>query len=136
MRKVLLLGAGKIGRMIARFLTTSNEYEVLVGDADPRSLERIREQSGVETIELDAGDAKQLAAAMRGRTAVISALNYLNNPVVAQAALEAGISYFDLTEDLATTGQVGESPRRPERGRSSCRSAGWRRASCRSSPSI
>jgi saccharopine dehydrogenase-like NADP-dependent oxidoreductase len=106
MRKVLLLGAGKIGRMIARFLATSNDYEVLVGDADPRSLERIREQSHVETLELDAGDARQIAAALRGCSAVVSALNYVNNPLVAQAALEAGVSYFDLTEDLATTGHV------------------------------
>ena len=34
MHHVLLLGAGKIGRMIARFLVDSGDYEVTVGDAD------------------------------------------------------------------------------------------------------
>src|SRR5260221_1483186 len=43
---------------------------------------------------------------MRGRDAVISALNYINNPTVAQAALAAGLSYFDLTEDIRTTQAV------------------------------
>lgn len=106
MRKVLLLGAGKIGRMIARFLTTSKDYDVLVGDADPYSLARVREQSQVETVEVNADDSEDLAAALRGREAVISALSYRHNPAVAQAALASGASYFDLTEDIATTSCV------------------------------
>ena len=108
MRKVLLLGAGKIGRMIARFLVNSNDYDVLVGDTDAASLERIRGQSSVETVLLDASNAQQIVAAMRGRQAVISALNYVNNPLVAQSALDAGLSYFDLTEDIDTTRRVKE----------------------------
>jgi saccharopine dehydrogenase-like NADP-dependent oxidoreductase len=108
MRKVLLLGAGKIGRMIARFLVSSNDYDVLVGDVDARSLERMRTQIDVKTMLLDAGDPGQLAAALGGRAAVISALNYVNNPIVAHAALRAGASYFDLTEDIETTRRVME----------------------------
>jgi saccharopine dehydrogenase-like NADP-dependent oxidoreductase len=106
MRKVLLLGAGKIGRMIARFLTASKDYDVLVGDTDSYALARLREQSRVETIELNAADRDELAAALRGRDVVISALSYAHNPTVAEAALAAGTSYFDLTEDIATTDQV------------------------------
>jgi saccharopine dehydrogenase-like NADP-dependent oxidoreductase len=106
MRKVLLLGAGKIGRMIARFLSTSGDYEVLVGDAEPASLERIRAVADVETLQIDAASPAELIAAMRSRDAVISALNYVNNPTVAEAALQTGASYFDLTEDVATTRRV------------------------------
>jgi saccharopine dehydrogenase-like NADP-dependent oxidoreductase len=106
MTKVLLLGAGKIGRMIARLLATTKDYQVRVGDADPSALERLREQTDVETLLVDAGDAEQLAAAVAGQRVVISALSYLHNPVVAQAALRAGASYFDLTEDIATTRRV------------------------------
>jgi saccharopine dehydrogenase-like NADP-dependent oxidoreductase len=108
MRKVLLLGAGKIGRMIARLLSASEDYDVLVGDADPQALGRIGKQSKVETLLVDAGDPEQLAQALKGRDAVISALSYLHNPVVAHAALVAGVSYFDLTEDIATTRRVRE----------------------------
>ncbi len=106
MHEVLLLGAGKIGRMIARFLAGSGDYDVLVGDVDAASLARIHAQSGVETVQFDAGDSRQLAKAIRGRRAVISALTYVSNPLVAQTALEHGASYFDLTEDVDTTHRV------------------------------
>jgi saccharopine dehydrogenase-like NADP-dependent oxidoreductase len=108
MRKVLLLGAGKIGRMIAKLLATSGDYHVLVGDWDLHSLERVRAQSGVDTVRLDAADRPEIASALRGCGAVISALSFHHNPAVAQAALEAGVSYFDLTEDIATTDRVTE----------------------------
>jgi saccharopine dehydrogenase-like NADP-dependent oxidoreductase len=45
---------------------------------------------------------------MRDRSVVISALSFRFNPLIARAALESGCSYFDLTEDIATTGQVRE----------------------------
>ncbi len=60
MRKVLLLGAGKIGRMIAKFLSSCGDYDVLVGDDEPAALARIRDQSKVETVEVDAADPGQL----------------------------------------------------------------------------
>src|SRR5687767_8148224 len=43
---------------------------------------------------------------MKGRQSVLSALNFSLNPGVARAALDAGLSYFDLTEDVATTKMV------------------------------
>ena len=35
MHKVLLLGAGKIGQMIATFLAEAGDYRLRVGDVDP-----------------------------------------------------------------------------------------------------
>jgi saccharopine dehydrogenase-like NADP-dependent oxidoreductase len=43
---------------------------------------------------------------MQGRQAVVSALSFALNPGVAQAALDAGLSYFDLTEDRETTAAI------------------------------
>ena len=48
MHRVLLLGAGKIGRMIARFLMDSGDYDVLVGDVSESALERIAKLTGAE----------------------------------------------------------------------------------------
>jgi saccharopine dehydrogenase-like NADP-dependent oxidoreductase len=104
--RVLLLGAGKIGRMIARFMMDSGDYAVTVGDHSPALLDRIRQLSGAETNCLDARDAAQLSDAMREVDAVISALSFQFNPNVARAALDAGVSYFDLTEDVATSDEV------------------------------
>jgi saccharopine dehydrogenase-like NADP-dependent oxidoreductase len=106
MHKILLLGAGKIGRMIAKLLSATGGYDVLVADCDEELLSRVAQQSGVDTRQLDVENAQQLAEAITGRQAVISALSYRFNPGVAQAALEAGASYFDLTEDIETTRRV------------------------------
>lgn len=107
MRRVLLLGAGKIGRMIARLLAASGDYDVVLGDIDPPALERADHQ-GVRTKLVNARCPCELAAAMADRDCVVSALSYHFNAVVAQAALDAGISYFDLTEDIETTRRVRE----------------------------
>jgi saccharopine dehydrogenase-like NADP-dependent oxidoreductase len=103
MNRVLLLGAGKIGGAIARFLTHTGDYDVLVGDSDSAALKRLADSAGVSTITLSAGDGAALRSAMHGRQAVVSALSFALNPSVAAAALDAGLSYFDLTEDRETT---------------------------------
>ncbi len=105
MHKVLLLGAGKIGRMIALVLAESGDYDVLVADADPTAAERMG-RYGLTTIPLQADKPNQLLAAMQHRETVISALSFHHNPLIAEVALEAGCSYFDLTEDRETTACV------------------------------
>src|SRR5262245_21983339 len=61
---VLLLGAGKIGRMIATFLGKTGKYQVTVADADPSALLRFAAVNGLQTLPLDVSDRGQLAAAM------------------------------------------------------------------------
>ncbi|NOY29280.1 MAG: NAD(P)H-binding protein, partial [Planctomycetes bacterium] len=102
MHRVLLLGAGKIGRTIARLLTDSGDYEVLVADADPKALDRLT----VRTKVVEATDRSQLKAAMGNCDSVISALSFQWNPLIAEVALQSGTSYFDLTEDVETTRRV------------------------------
>ncbi|MBL9163536.1 MAG: saccharopine dehydrogenase NADP-binding domain-containing protein [Planctomycetaceae bacterium] len=106
MHRVLLLGAGKIGRMIARLLVDAGDYDVLVGDSSPEALELIAVRIGVKTVAVDVESPAELASALAGRDTVISALSYYHNPRVAEAALAAGASYFDLTEDVETTRRV------------------------------
>jgi saccharopine dehydrogenase-like NADP-dependent oxidoreductase len=106
MHRVLLLGAGKIGRMIARFLMDSGDYSVLVGDVSESALDRIAKLTGAETRRIDASNPAELSAAMKGYDTVLSALSFYFNPTVAKAALESGLSYFDLTEDVATSDAV------------------------------
>ncbi len=111
MHRILLLGAGKIGRMIARLLVDTGDYSVTVADADTSALERIAQRDGVSTQQistqqLDASDRKQLLKLMSDCNSVISALSFRFNPLIAEVALEAGASYFDLTEDVETTRRV------------------------------
>jgi saccharopine dehydrogenase-like NADP-dependent oxidoreductase len=102
--RVLLLGSGKIGRMIADLLSNTSDYAVTVADRDEAALARIAKKlPGVQTARVDADDYDGLVALLTGRDIVISALAYYHNLTVARAALACGASYFDLTEDVETT---------------------------------
>jgi saccharopine dehydrogenase-like NADP-dependent oxidoreductase len=116
MHRVLLLGAGKIGRMIARFLIDSGDYALVVGDVSESALDRVARLTGTATQRIDADSQAELAKAMRGVQTVVSALSFHHNPSVARAALDAGISYFDLTEDVATSDAVASIAAKAQTG--------------------
>ena len=116
MTDVLLLGAGKIGRMIATLLVRTGDYRVRVGDSSSAALSRLEQQLDVETMVVNADDGETLLESMDGAAAVVSALSYRQNPAGARAALEHGASYFDLTEDVATTRAVREVAARAKTG--------------------
>jgi len=107
-KDVLLLGAGKIGRAIGTFLGHSGDYRVVVADADGASLDRMRDIPNLTRQILDVTNREALLRAVAGTDAVLSALSFSFNPLVAEACLETGASYFDLTEDIATTHAVRE----------------------------
>jgi len=106
MHRVLLLGAGKIGRMIAKFLVDSGDYDVRVADYEQPALDRIKELTGASVAQVDASNRDQLRAVIQDRDSVISALSFRFNPLIAEVAVETGANYFDLTEDIETTRSV------------------------------
>ncbi|MEQ8210067.1 MAG: saccharopine dehydrogenase C-terminal domain-containing protein [Lacipirellulaceae bacterium] len=106
--KVTILGAGKIGGAVARILHHSGRYEVLVGDLSEQALERLKKETPVETAVVDVTKQDKVVKAISGSRAVLSACPFDQNEGIARAALEAGVSYFDLTEDVATTKAVRE----------------------------
>ena len=116
MYRILLLGAGKIGSAVAQFLSNTGDYDVLVGDADESSLSRLEAAAEVQTIPVSAADPRALRNAMKERQAVVSALSFALNPGVAQAALESGLSYFDLTEDRQTTAAIRRTAEHAQAG--------------------
>jgi saccharopine dehydrogenase-like NADP-dependent oxidoreductase len=108
-RKVLVLGAGKIGGAIVDLLHETGDYKITLADADAAflSLAAGGTQAGkAEARQIDVADHKALTALVRGHDAVLSALPFFLNPGVAEACAEAGAHYFDLTEDVATTRAV------------------------------
>jgi saccharopine dehydrogenase-like NADP-dependent oxidoreductase len=100
---VLLLGAGKIGGAMAKLLSASGDYDVLVCDVDDAALKRIANWAKVKTAKADVSNAAAIKKLMKGRKVAISACSFSLNPTIAAAAAEMGLSYFDLTEDVETT---------------------------------
>ena len=102
MRKVAVLGLGKIGKLAALLLHES-KFDVVGLDARvPREAVPFK----VETTDLS--DAANLGARFANVDAVLSCLPYHLNIGVADAAHAAGIHYFDLTEDVPTTRHIIE----------------------------
>ncbi len=120
LNNVLILGSGKIGRMIAKFLVDSGDYSVRIADADPASLKRLRSmtrpEDPIEVLQIDASSEPELQKAMQGMDGVVSALSYHFNPRVAEVAAQHGLHYFDLTEDVETTRAVRESAKGAKHG--------------------
>lgn len=101
MKKVMLVGGGKIGGAIASFLNGSGDYRVTVADRDADLLERLPE--GVERRRVMIDNPVAFAEAVAGHDIVLSATPYHLTVTVAEAARAAGAHYLDLTEDVDST---------------------------------
>ena len=102
---ICVIGAGKIGQMIATLLKGSPNYRVTVADHDLKALGEIS-RLGVSTKQIDAKDEAGMTEALTGFDAIISAAPFFLTPAIAAAAKAVGAHYFDLTEDVAATNAV------------------------------
>ena len=109
--KVLILGAGRVGGLVTCLLSTSGGYELDLASRRPETANKLIAKlklSNVTAHGVDAGDADALAGLMGSKPfdAVVSALPYHLNPLVADLAARFSINYFDLTEDVAVTRHI------------------------------
>jgi len=105
-KPIAIVGAGKIGTMICRFLLSCGEYRVTLIDASAEQLRRTPDESGLEKRVIDVADHASFTAALKGHFAVLSATPYFMTEQIAQAAVAAKVHYLDLTEDVASTACV------------------------------
>lgn len=105
-RKVLVVGAGRLGSAIIRRLQASASYVVSIADPHRDALQRNRE-IGVEGIELSGTQYLPiLKNAMQDVSAVICAAPDFVAVDVARAARECGCHYLDASENPATRSQI------------------------------
>jgi saccharopine dehydrogenase-like NADP-dependent oxidoreductase len=102
--------------MIAALLSASGDYELLCADVDEQRLGRVARPGRVSTVVLDVTQRSAVEAALEGRDAMISALSYRHNALLAEAAMSRGVSYFDLTEDVETSRRIRTIARGARRG--------------------
>lgn len=107
MRKIIILGCGRIGLRIAELLAGSGDYAVTVAD-------RTESQPDggivgpVARRQVDVRDPSALRQALAGQEMVVSACPYFLNIGIAEAARDCGTHYFDLTEDVETARAVAK----------------------------
>ena len=103
MKDIVIVGAGKIGSMIAELLAGSGDYHVTVIDRAQAQLDRLETARPVTRIAADITETQALRKILHGKFAVLSAAPYHATRLIAEAAKDAGAHYLDLTEDVAST---------------------------------
>jgi saccharopine dehydrogenase-like NADP-dependent oxidoreductase len=104
MFQVALCGAGKIGQAITALLASSGRYTIKVCDIDLERAQAVTAGiSSASAHKLDLSNDSSTKKILKGCQAVLSALPYQFNTQVASYAVELGIHYFDLTEDVQNT---------------------------------
>jgi saccharopine dehydrogenase-like NADP-dependent oxidoreductase len=111
MHRVLVLGAGKIGSLVACLLAESGRYEVHLGDLTLDAPKHLVEDLGLTRVtpcilDVRHPDAVSTYLSTHPVDAIVSSLPYFCNPTVAGLALTHQLHYFDLTEDVEVTNQV------------------------------
>ncbi|HLU46485.1 MAG TPA: saccharopine dehydrogenase C-terminal domain-containing protein [Planctomycetota bacterium] len=99
MRSIAVIGLGNVGSLVGTLLHESG-FDVRGIDAAPRA--DLPFPCDSMNIENDAA----LSQALGQVDAVVSCLPYLLNLRVARAAHQAGVHYFDLTEDVPTAQEI------------------------------
>jgi len=106
MKQIVIVGAGKIGSMIAQLLGESGDYVVTVVDRSQAQLERLETSATINRLAVDITQGDALRNILEGKFAVLSAAPYHATRTIAEAAKAAGAHYLDLTEDVASTRAV------------------------------
>jgi saccharopine dehydrogenase-like NADP-dependent oxidoreductase len=118
--RVLVLGAGWVGKSVAEMLLTFSRgnYIVTLADREQGQLDAVTQSlrerlSGSMKVDqvfatraVDASDKAQVREALKGHDAVVCMLPFNYVEGVAEAANELGVHYFDVTEDVETTEKV------------------------------
>ncbi len=111
MHRVLVLGAGKIGSLVACLLSQRGGYDVHLGDVSLEGPKHLVEDLGLAHVtptilDVRHPDAVSTYLSTHPVDAVVSSLPFFCNPTVAGLALTHGLHYFDLTEDVEVTNQI------------------------------
>jgi len=115
MTKVLILGSGNIGSVVAKLLQKSGDYMVTLASRNKEQLHTASKNDSLITLHLNI-HSDELLSLFQKYQIIISALPFYENTAIAQTALEAGVSYFDLTEDRKTTKSILSIARKAKEG--------------------
>ena len=95
MSKIVVLGGGLVGRVIARDLAREKDLQVAVADASPATRSRLGAE-GLATLALDLGDDAAVRQAIAGADVVVGAAPGHMGYRLLRLVIEAGKPYADI----------------------------------------
>ena len=127
MKKIIVLGAGRVGAAMARDMARSGEYAVTAADARPDALKRLKEVAAAEgseirTLPVDLADASSLARALDGHDLAIGAVPGPMGFETLKRILQAGLDVVDISFFEQDAFELNELARK--RGRTAIVDAG------------
>ncbi|MEO5789678.1 saccharopine dehydrogenase C-terminal domain-containing protein [Gelidibacter sp.] len=98
-KKIAVLGLGKVGSLVATLL--SSKYDV-------EGMEQfdVKEEFPFNISKGDVSDEKSIREFLKNKDAIVSCLPYFLNIKIAEIAVDMGVHYFDLTEDVPTLNAI------------------------------
>ena len=105
---IVLGGCGAVGRVAARTLALHDAFDrVVVGDLDEPGARALAADlgEGVDAVGVDASDAPSVRSALEGHDVVLNCTGpfYALGTTVLQTAIDAGLSYVDVCDDVDAT---------------------------------
>lgn len=94
-KKIAVLGLGKVGSLVATLL--SSKYEVEGMDQYD-----VKEELPFNISKGDVSNEKSIREFLKNKDAIVSCLPFFLNIKIAEIAVDMGVHYFDLTEDVPT----------------------------------
>lgn len=98
-KKIAVLGLGKVGSLVATLL--SSKYKVQGMDQSDAN-----EKFPFDILKGDVSNDKTIRELLKDKDAVVSCLPYFLNIKIAETAVDMGVHYFDLTEDVPTLNAI------------------------------
>jgi lysine 6-dehydrogenase len=95
--KVVVLGAGMVGKAMVRDLASTGEFQVLAADVSPEALEALRGVPGVSTVRADLSRPGEVAGVVRGADIAVGAVPGFMGYRTVETVLEAGVDIVDIS---------------------------------------
>ncbi|MFA5488325.1 MAG: saccharopine dehydrogenase NADP-binding domain-containing protein [Candidimonas sp.] len=103
MKKIIVLGVGKIGQTIIKMLSRAN---YIIAAADKNEILVPLDNGFLKTQKFDVNDESDVKKIIDEYDVIVSAMPFWANRVIANIAGNCGKMYFDLTEDVDTTNYI------------------------------
>lgn len=97
MPNIIVLGAGRVGKVIARDLAEEPDYTVTVSDRRGSFLEKLGNQIGCETICADLSDKRTIMQTVKGFDLAVDALPGAMGLATMESIIEAGVPAIDIS---------------------------------------
>ncbi len=110
-RLTILGGCGAVGSTAARALAAGGHFsELVIADKEEEAARRLAAELGdkVSAAAVDADDAGSLREVMSGSDVVLNCVGpfYRFGPPILRAAIEAGVNYVDICDDMDATQEM------------------------------